>query len=276
MVRSGSLARKALATSTAARPSAAVGAPMTAAIAPILRAVATQSATGRSGPRYRVGSPARRAATANARAPSSCLAPGGSPTSTPPSPQRHRPPGRPRTSGDAPRGSRHARRRHRSGRRPGLTERHESGHQEAVGDGLERAQREHRIERPLDSHSVKASRGGDEPLDVVVGRNRLARVHTRRVLGRRDPVLEHGGGRVAGRPTLVDEAPHRPQAGQGRLVVEPIAGCSPRRLDDLVSPLPRAQQRNGHARSGRGLFDGVHGSYRIHAVQGLTSTVHRG
>ncbi len=164
---------------------------------------------------------------------------------------------------------------------PGIADGLERRQQDRVGDGLERARRQHPVEDRLERGRVEGDRGVDEGLEelATAGVARRGPLRWDRRIGRgsggsrRSAAVEDGCRGDARRPALVHEAAHRFQPLQCAVVVEAIPARRPGRGDDAVAPLPGSKQRNRDARARGGLLDRVHGSSSIHAIRHLTRCV---
>ena len=166
---------------------------------------------------------------------------------------------------------------------PGVAKGHDGGQEVVVGHPFERATREHFVEQNLDRVTVEVRSRRDEGLAQV---ERVVRERTRwpglGALGSGHG--DRGGcgsgqdrlGRCARRPARIHEAAHRAETLDCSVVIEAVARRGPGRGHDPVATLPRAEDRYGGAGSSGGLFDGVHGLYRIQPCQLLTTPIRGG
>ena len=150
--------------------------------------------------------------------------------------------------------------------RPGVTECRRRRKQQVVHDGLEGARREDRVEGCLGLDGRRRLGGGNEAGDEL-GSMRGRRISSRpggacqptrrmpdgHLAGRDRP------GRLGGRPTGLDQTPHRQEDVDGRVVVEPVPRRRPARSDDAIPSLPRPYEGGAHTGSCRSFLDRVHG-----------------
>ncbi len=269
----------------AAGRSAAVTTPMTATRAPVRPTTSSQPSIVTSVPRYSTPTPRRRRAAANASAPSSWRAPGGSPHHDR---RRHRDAARLVGSGEAA-GDRRAGRmlgRHAQGAgRPRVSQGRRRREEHVVDDPFVAPGGEDVIERRLGARRRRGLGGRHESPDqtgAVVGRGgdrrrslpRCHRLRNDRCRGDRprlacrcparlDGHLAGGdrAGCLARQPAGPHQGPHRSQHLDRGVVVQAIARGRTGRPDLAVSTLPGPVQGGADARACGGFLDRVHGVY---------------